>query len=290
MGSQPHRGDRVAGYLVEERLGEGGTSQVYRARHERSGRVVALKVLRGGRRLAPPSQVLALRHPNIARTFDVGTSQHGPYVAMELLQGTPLRAALARSGRVDATTALAVLVPVLGALAEAHRHGAVHGDVKPENVFLARARGGEVRVVLLDFGGLPAPEAGVVVGSASYLSPEQAEGQAPDARSDVFGAGVLLFELLIGTAAIRVERGRGHRLPHRPRARAAACPIPPSRLSVDVALAKAPAARFPGAAALRRRPRTARRPSQRQRRGAFGARGVMSCVGSPSIEGPPSRP
>lgn len=245
---------------------------------------MALKVLRGGRRLAPPSQVLALRHPNIARTFDVGTSQHGPYVAMELLQGTPLRAALARSGRVDATTALAVLVPVLGALAEAHRHGAVHGDVKPENVFLARARGGEVRVVLLDFGGLPAPEAGVVVGSASYLSPEQAEGQAPDAQSDVFGAGVLLFELNLGTAAIRVERGRGHRLPHRPRARAApaqsrarACGRRRARQGTLGA--------FPRGRRLRRRARTARRPSQRQRRGALGTRGVMSCVGSPSIEG-----
>lgn len=249
MHAQPQRGDRIAGYRVEERLGEGGRGRVYRATHEASGRVVALKVLREGAPVAPPLEVPGLRHPHLVEVLASGTAAHGRYVVMELLQGTTLRAAVSRAGKADATTAVAVLLPVLEALEAAHRRGMAHGDLKPENVFLARRDGGGVVVKLLDLGAaLPAAQ-GVVVGSASYLSPEQVDGHAPDARSDVFGAGVLLFELLAGRPPFEASTAlaAAYRVVHLPAPRLGHPALQPV---LDVALAKDPVARFPRAAAF----------------------------------------
>jgi serine/threonine-protein kinase len=170
---------------------------------------------------------------------------------MELLRGTTLRDVLARRGRLALEDTLAVVLPVLDALEAAHAAGLVHGDLTPDNVLLERRDGGGARVRVLDLGGLP-PTAGVgpVTGSAAYLSPEQAADEPLDARSDVFGAGLLLFELLAGRPPFdaRTPVAAAYATVHHP-----APPVGDPRVQpvLDVALAKAPGDRFPGAAALR---------------------------------------
>jgi serine/threonine-protein kinase len=207
-------GSVVAGkYRLVERLGGGGMGEVYRAENQYAGRTVALKLLRRDfaedadltRRFFQEAQAVnKIRHPNIVDVLDAGFCEEGPYVAMEILEGSSLSGALARIGRLDAPTALAVVLPMLDALDAAHRHGIVHRDLKPENVYLARTSGG-VTVKLLDFGIAKVLDAGtntntgVVFGTPDYLSPEQASGEGVvDGRSDLFAVGIVLFELLTG--------------------------------------------------------------------------------------------
>jgi serine/threonine-protein kinase len=191
---------------------------VYRAEHQLAGRTVAMKLLR--RELAEDEDLTRrffqeaqaanrIRHPNIVDVLDAGFSEHGPYVAMECLEGTSVSTALARVGRFETEGAVAVVLPVLSALDAAHKAGIVHRDMKPENVFLA-LRTGEVQVKILDFGiakvestslggSSPRTSTGVVFGTPDYLSPEQATGETQiDGRSDVFSVGIVLFELLTG--------------------------------------------------------------------------------------------
>src|SRR5947209_12730783 len=129
-------------YKVLERLGGGGMGDVYRAEHQLAGRVVAFKLLRADfaddqdltRRFFQEAQAVnKIRHPNIVDVLDAGFSEHGPYVAMEILEGASLSVALQRAGRLDVAAALAVVVPILDALDAAHTHGIVHRDLKPEN-------------------------------------------------------------------------------------------------------------------------------------------------------------
>ncbi len=240
---------RVGAYRLLERVGGGGGGDVYRAVDERSGRTVALKLLRD-RLAAAPAPEAPLLHPNVVATLDAGDSEAGPFVAMELLEGADLRRVLARRGRLDATSALAVLVPVLDALAAAHARGLVHGDLKPENVFVARGAGGGATVKLLDLGVGAAPVGpGVVVGTAAYLSPEQACGEPADARSDVFAAGVLLHELLEGSPPFLAPGAvaTAYRVVHAP---APVVGHPALAGVLAAALAKDPARRPPHAGAL----------------------------------------
>ena len=133
---------------------------VYRAEHVLAGRIVAFKLLRADfaqdqdltRRFFQEAQAVnRIRHPNIVDVLDAGFSEEGPYVVMECLDGTSVSAALARIGRLDVATAIAIVLPVLDALDAAHKHGIVHRDLKPENIFVARV-GDDVRVKILDFG------------------------------------------------------------------------------------------------------------------------------------------
>jgi serine/threonine-protein kinase len=245
-------GRLVAGYRLEERLGRGGGGEVYRAAHPGTGASVALKLLRDPGSLPRVERARSVRHPGLVAVLATGVDPGaGAFVVMELLRGTTLRDVLTRRARLGLEDALAVVLPVLDALAAAHAAGLVHGDLKPENVFLQRLDGGGARVRVLDLGGLPPTAgAGLITGSAAYLSPEQAADEPLDARSDVFGAGLLLFELLAGRppfdAPTRVAAA--YATVHHP-----APPVGDPRVqpALDVALAKAPGARFPGAAALR---------------------------------------
>jgi serine/threonine-protein kinase len=251
MGSQRSPdGPLVAGYRLEERLAGGGGAEVHRARHVRTGSTVALKVLRDPRSLAPLERAMAVRHPNLVHILEAGTDPAGAYVVMEALEGVTLRDVLARRGPLDLPSALAVLLPVLDALHAAHALCLTHGDLKPENVFLERLDGGGARVKVLDLGGVPqGPDGEVVFGSAGYLSPEQAAGDVLDARSDVFGAALLLFELVTGRPPFEAPGSvaTAYKIVHEPAPRVGDLRLQPV---LDVALAKSPADRFPTAAAF----------------------------------------
>jgi serine/threonine protein kinase len=213
---QPAAGLVIAGkYRLLERIGVGGMSEVYRADNTLIGRTVALKLLhpdqaadRGlAARFFQEAQSLSkIRHPGIVDVLDAGEGETGPFIVMEYLQGESAARLLARRGKLGIPVAVATLLPVLSALQTAHDVGIIHRDLKPENVFYAIEDAGTVRVKLLDFGiakllwpsgPTPRTSTGIVFGTPDYLSPEQASGEVNvDARSDVFSAGVLLFELL----------------------------------------------------------------------------------------------
>jgi serine/threonine-protein kinase len=244
-------GRLVGGYRLEERLGRGGGGDVYRAARPGTGATVALKLLRDPGSLALVERARAVHHPGLAAILATGTDPAGAFVVMELLRGSTLRDVLARRGRLPLQGALAVLLPVLDALEAAHAAGLVHGDLTPDNVLLERLDGGGARVRVLDLGGFPpAPDGDTIAGSAAYLSPEQAAGEPLDARSDVFGAGLLLFELLAGGPPFDAGApvATAYAIVHRP-----APPVGDPRVQpvLDVALAKAPGDRYQGVAALR---------------------------------------
>jgi serine/threonine-protein kinase len=210
-------GDR---YEIGEVIGRGGMAEVHEGRDLRLGRRVAVKILRPDLAKDPTFQArfrreaqsaAALNHPNIVAVFDTGedvlTSPDGqrtvvPYIVMEFVDGMTLRQLLSSGRRLLPERALEISAGVLAALDYAHRHGIVHRDIKPANVMLTRT--GDVKV--MDFGiaramndtGNTMTATSAVMGTAQYLSPEQPRGEVVDARSDLYSAGVLLYELLTG--------------------------------------------------------------------------------------------
>src|SRR5262245_61884442 len=213
---QPTSGLVIAGkYRLLERVGVGGMSEVYRAENLLVGRVVALKLLHAEQATDPQLRARCSqeaqeagrsRHPGIVDVLDAGAGETGPFIVMEYLGGESAARVLARQGKLSAVVAIATMLPVLDALQAAHDSGIVHRDLKPENVFYSVSESSEVEVKLLDFGiakllwpigPTPRTSTGVVFGTPDYLSPEQASGEAVlDGRSDLFSAGVVLFELL----------------------------------------------------------------------------------------------
>jgi serine/threonine protein kinase len=208
-------GHIIAGrYRVERLLGQGAMGSVYRAVQLSVGRSVALKVLVDEHEGHPAyverfeREALALSrlaHPNTVRLFDFGTTERGwPFIVMELLRGSDLADDLQRQGPLSWDQALRVLHGVASSLAEAHAMGIVHRDIKPANIFLC-ADGEWPTVKVLDFGIAGNTErgavtkltlTGTVVGSAAYMSPEQAQGKAAGPASDLYGLGVVSFEAL----------------------------------------------------------------------------------------------
>lgn len=215
-------GARVGSYEVLDRLGTGGMGVVYRARDIRLGRTVALKVLRSDdpellRRLDREARAAsALNHPNIVQIYDVGeaASQAGEhYVVMEYVEGETLRPRLAR-GPLPIPELLDLGAQLADGLARAHRAGIVHRDLKPENLMVTP----DGLLKILDFGlakVLPAPlgdldaketltrhgtQAGTLLGTLEYMSPEQAAGRPVDSRTDQFAVGVILAEMATGRA------------------------------------------------------------------------------------------
>ncbi len=215
-------GARLGPYEIVSPLGAGGMGEVYRARDSRLKREVAIKVLPQAfsldadrlRRFEQEAlATAALNHPNILAVFDIGTSEGSPYVVSELLEGETLRERL-RGGSIAVRKTLDYALQIAHGLAAAHEKGIIHRDLKPENLFLTK----DGRVKILDFGlakltqieagahtSLPtmthATEAGVVLGTAGYMSPEQVRGTAVDARSDIFSFGAILYEMLSGKRA-----------------------------------------------------------------------------------------
>ncbi|PSK96891.1 serine/threonine-protein kinase [Murinocardiopsis flavida] len=199
-------------YFVESRIAGGGMATVYVAHDQRLGRRVALKVMHASLAADPQfvrrfineaHSVAKLSHPNVVQVFDQGTDQGHVYLAMEYIEGRTLRDLLDGRGRLAPRDALQLLAPVLAALGAAHRAGMVHRDVKPENVLLTP----DGRVKVADFGLARATEGanqgmtstGALMGTAGYLAPEQITDSTADARSDVYAAGILLYELLTGS-------------------------------------------------------------------------------------------
>jgi serine/threonine-protein kinase len=210
-------------YRLAERIGGGGMGDVYRAENLGAGRPVAIKFLHpelaqnmevAQRFFQEAQAVNRIRHPNVVDVVDAGTCEMGPYIVMEYLDGESVGAALTRCSRFEMDAVVGAAIPVLEALDAAHRVGIIHRDLKPENVFIAYDAGRNAVVVrLLDFGIAkvldpsgpgPRTRTGVVFGTPDYLSPEQATGEGPlDGRSDLFGVGVLMYELVTGMRPFR---------------------------------------------------------------------------------------
>jgi len=211
---------KLAKYELLGELGHGGMATVYRARDRRLGRDVAIKVIHRHLRENPEvakrfaSEALAvakLKHPNIVEVYDVSADDESErYLVVEFVEGVTLRQRLREAGPFPPEIAAAITREVCDALGQAHRNGVVHRDVKPENVLLKLDGGSDgahamARVKLTDFGIAKLLDAqgvthtGQVLGSPAHMAPEQIEGGDVDARADVFGAGVLLYEMLTGS-------------------------------------------------------------------------------------------
>jgi serine/threonine protein kinase/WD40 repeat protein len=216
-------GTLVAGYRVEEPLGAGGMAVVYRARDERLGRPVALKVLApalaadaGFRRrfTAESRAAAAVDHPNIIPVYEAGQAGRSLFIAMRLVTGGDLRGVLTREGPLPPARAAQFLSPIASALDAAHRAGLVHRDVKPGNVLVDTDPGRPEHVYLSDFGiskgaassaGLTGT--GEFLGTPDYTSPEQVRGLAADGRADQYALACVTWQLLTGTVPFEREDG-----------------------------------------------------------------------------------
>ncbi|WP_333770877.1 Stk1 family PASTA domain-containing Ser/Thr kinase [Streptomyces sp. IBSBF 2435] len=195
-------------YRVEARIAVGGMATVYRAVDTRLDRVLALKVMHPGlaadtgfveRFIREAKAVARLSHTNVVGVFDQGTDGTYVYLAMEYVAGCTLRDVLRERGALSPRTALDILEPVLAALGAAHRAGLVHRDMKPENVLI----GDDGRVKVADFGLVRTVDtqtsvSGALLGTVSYLAPEQIGHGTVDQRTDVYACGVMLYEMLTG--------------------------------------------------------------------------------------------
>jgi Tol biopolymer transport system component len=218
-------GQLVGHYRVLEKIGSGGMGEVFRARDERLGRDVALKLIRQSSSNNPDHRrrfeqearaAAALNHPNIVAIYDVGFTGDFPFIVSELLEGQTLRKRLSE-GALSVAQATNIALQTVRGLIAAHERRIVHRDLKPENLFLMH----DGRVKILDFGVAKLQAAaeseqtveamttvtksGAVIGTVAYMSPEQLRGKPVDHRSDIFSAGAILYEMVTGQRAFRGE-------------------------------------------------------------------------------------
>ncbi len=263
-------GDVVGNYRIVEPLGEGGMGTVYRVDHVALGRSYALKVLRsrvfekdptaGQRFLREARAASRVRHPNIGDVFDFGHLADGrPYFVMELLEGESLADRVAR-GALDPSDVVTIARQMASALATVHDHGVVHADVTPSNALIISDD--PVHVKLIDFGlaaiageGIPEQEGDFVLGTPSYISPEQLRGLPATDRSDQYGLGAVLFELIAGRPPYIHKELRELCMMHIqapiPVVESPHGPLPPKLADViTTCLQKSPQQRFPGMRAM----------------------------------------
>jgi eukaryotic-like serine/threonine-protein kinase len=267
-----HLSDR---YELGEILGFGGMSEVHFARDVRLDRDVAVKVLRADLARDPgfylrfrreAQNAAALNHPAIVAVYDTGQTETAtgplPYIVMEYVDGVTLRDIVCEEGAMDPANAIEVIADACQALDFSHQHGIIHRDVKPANIMISRA--GAVKV--MDFGiartladttgGNRLTQTAAVIGTAAYLSPEQASGEAVDARSDVYSLGCVLYEMLTGAPPFTGDSPVAVAYQH-----VRQDPVPPSRrhdgIAPDLdavvmkALAKNPENRYQSASEMR---------------------------------------
>ncbi|GAA2301303.1 Stk1 family PASTA domain-containing Ser/Thr kinase [Glycomyces scopariae] len=256
-------------YEIGEVVGYGGMAEVHRGRDLRLGRDVAVKLLRADlsrdesfliRFQREAQNSASLNHPNIVAVFDTGEDLGIPYMVMEFVNGRTLKEVLIAEGRFEYTAACEVVADMCSALDFSHKHHIIHRDVKPGNVMLSDTN----QVKVMDFGIARAlasnqatmTQTSAVIGTAQYLSPEQARGETVDARSDVYAVGCVLYELLVGHPPFTGDNPVSVAYQHvREEAR------PPSELNPNVppsvdavvmkALAKNPENRYHSAAEMR---------------------------------------
>src|SRR5829696_6241117 len=211
-------------YRITDRIGSGGMADVYCADDTHLGREVALKVLH--RRFSQDEEFVerfrreasaaaGLQHPNVVGVYDRGSHDDTWYIAMERLRGPTLKQVVVEEAPLDQRRSIDLIVQVLTAAGFAHKRGVVHRDFKPHNVIIGP--GDAVKVT--DFGIARAgasemTETGSIMGTAQYLSPEQAQGQRVDQRSDLYSIGIMLFELLTGTVPFTGESAVSIALKH----------------------------------------------------------------------------
>jgi eukaryotic-like serine/threonine-protein kinase len=220
-------GRTIAHYQIIEKLGEGGMGVVYKARDTQLDRLVAIKVLQADKISSPDRKLRfvqeakaasALNHPNIVTIYDIGTEDGADYIVMEFVEGRTLDHLIPRGG-LKLAKLLKYAIPMADGMARAHAAGIVHRDLKPGNIMIAEPEDGQPGgVKLLDFGlaklsdlhdtsdselTRPAPETeeGSILGTVSYMSPEQAEARKVDARADIFSFGAVLYEMATGQRA-----------------------------------------------------------------------------------------
>src|SRR4051794_9225645 len=212
-------GTRLSGrYRIEDEIGSGGMSTVYRAFDETLEREVAIKLMHSDISSDPAAlerfrrearTVAQLSHPHVVMVIDAGEDNGHPYIVFEHVSGETLKARIRHEGPLPIGEAVAYAIEIGRALQAAHERGLVHRDVKPQNVLIDE----EGRAKVTDFGialrleaeGLTA--AGRVVGTTDYVSPEQAMGQDVSGQSDVYSLGIVFFEMLVGTVPFKGESG-----------------------------------------------------------------------------------
>ena len=249
-------------YLIVRKLGAGGMANVYLAEDQELGRRVAIKILDDRHtnddqfveRFRREAQHAAgLSHPNVVSVFDRGEADGSHYIAMEYIEGRTLKDLIVSRGPSPIPIAIDYTRQILSALRFAHRNGIIHRDIKPHNVIVDT----EGRVKVADFGIARAgtsqmTEAGSIIGTAQYLSPEQARGAPVDQTSDIYSVGIVLFELLTGEVPFNGDTPVEIAMKH-----LSQTPVPPSQLRPEVphdldlvvlrALAKDPSGRYASA-------------------------------------------
>jgi serine/threonine protein kinase/tetratricopeptide (TPR) repeat protein len=208
-------------FVLLRQIGQGAAGAIFEAEDTWIGRRVALKALHA--HVARHPEVMwrfrrearaaaSIEHPNIVGVLEVGQRRDGTYyIVQELLDGISLRRHLEERGQLPVPEALEILVPIMGALVASHRKDIIHRDIKPENIILSRTAAGEMIPKLIDFGiarmqtqgGELDTEVGILLGTPSYMSPEQAEGEPVGAGTDVWAVGAVLYELLSGLRPFR---------------------------------------------------------------------------------------
>ena len=226
-------------YEILERIGTGGMAIVYKAKCHRLNRLVAIKILKSDlaqneefrRRFNAESQAVAqLSHPNIVSVYDVSRGGDMEYIVMELIDGITLKQYMERRGQLNWRESLHFITQIMRGLSHAHSRGIIHRDIKPQNIMVLRD--GSVKVA--DFGIACLADSAQTLtqealGSVHYISPEQARGDRPDARSDIYSSGVVLYEMLTGRLPFEGESAVSVAIQH-----LSSIPLAPREINPDI--------------------------------------------------------